>query len=181
MITYVTEEAGATGANSVSDLERAMAASPQYAMYAWLERFTQQMSLLGRWGMYRELKPQMEMLSAQLDDAAKQHPERLNLDPGLSLPSYLTDTEIHQYSGGLWESDLGGYALEGRTEKASFSLLEPDLPLAWYAEYLRDTFAPKIILDLGCARARGTRAMKRAMPDAELHGCDLYRMCGSSA
>ena len=171
----VTEEAGATCANSVSDLERAMAASPQYAMYAWLERFTQQMSLLGRWGMYRELEPQMEMLSAQLDDAAKQHPERLNLDPDLSLPSYLTDTEIHQYSGGLWESDLGGYALEGRTEKASFSLLEPDLPLAWYAEYLRDTFAPKIILDLGCARARGTRAMKRAMPDAELHGCDL---CG---
>lgn len=171
----VVEEARATGANSATDLERAMAESPQYAMYAWLERFTQQMSLVARWGMYRELEPQMEKLSAQLDEAAKRHPERLNLDPDLPLPAYLTETEIHQYSGGLWESDMGGYALEGRTEKSSFSLLDPERPLAWYAEYVRDRVAPGRILDLGCARARGTRALKKAMPDAEIHGCDL---CG---
>jgi len=172
----VVEEARATGANRVPDLERAMAGSPQYAMYAWLERFTQQMSLVGRWGMYRELEPQMETLSAQLDEAARQHPERLNLDPDLPLPAYLTEAEIHQYSGGLWESDMGGYALEGLTEKSSFSLLEPDKPLSWYAEYIRDSIAPSRIVDLGCARARGTRALKRAMPDAEIHGCDL---CGA--
>ena len=171
----VIDEAGATGANSVPDLERAMAGSPHYAAYAWLERFTQQMSLVGRWGMYRELEPQMETLSAQLDEAAARHPERLNLDPDLPLPDYLTETQIHQYAGGLWESDMGGYTLEGRTLKSSFSLLEPDRPLAWYAELIRDTVAPGRILDMGCARARGTRAMKRAMPDAEIHGCDL---CG---
>ena len=171
----VIGEAVETGANSVSELELAMTGSPQYAMYAWLERFTQQMSLVGRWGMYRELMPQMEKLSTQLDEAAGRNPERLNLDPYLPLPEYLTETEIHQYSGGLWESDMGGYALEGRTEKSSFSMLEPDQPLAWYAEYIRDTVAPARILDLGCARARGTRAMKRAMPNADIHGCDL---CG---
>lgn len=90
-----------------------MAGSPQYAMYAWLERFTQQMSLVSRWGMYRELERQMDTLSAQLDEAAKKHPERLNLDPDFPLPTYLTEVEIHQYSGGLWESDMGGARWRG--------------------------------------------------------------------
>ena len=169
----VVAEARATGANGVPDMEGAMAESPQYALYAWLERFTQQMSLIGRWGMFRELEPQMERLSAELDDAARQHPERLNLHPALPLPSYLTEQETHQYPGGLWESDIGGYALEVLTEKSSFSMIAPDRPLTWYAEYLRDAVAPSRILDLGCARARGTRALKQTMPDAEIHGCDL--------
>jgi SAM-dependent methyltransferase len=171
----VVAEARATGANNVPDLENAMAESSQYALYAWLERFTQQMSLIGRWGVYREFEAQMATLSAQLDDAARRHPERLNLDPALPLPAYLTEQETHQYAGGLWESDIGGYALEKLTEKASFSLNSPEAPLTWYAELMRDTVAPSRILDLGCARARGTRALKRTMPDAEIHGCDL---CG---
>jgi SAM-dependent methyltransferase len=175
LYSNVVAEARETGANDVPDLERAMAGSSQYAMYAWLERFTQQMSLVARWGAYNDLKPQMEKLSALLDDAAAQHPERLNLDPTLPLPSYLTEQETHQYLGGLWESDIGGYTLERLTEKASFSMNSPERPLSWYAEYLRDNFAPSRLLDLGCARARGTRALKRAMPDTEIHGCDL---CG---
>ncbi|MDE0813066.1 MAG: methyltransferase domain-containing protein [Alphaproteobacteria bacterium] len=175
LYSNVVAEARETDANDVPELERAMAGSAQYEMYAWLERFTQQMSLVARWGAYNDLEPQMKKLSAQLDAAAAQHPERLNLDPALPLPSYLTEQETHQYLGGLWESDIGGYTLERLTEKASFSLNSPERPLSWYAEFLRDTLKPSRILDLGCARARGTRALKRAMPDTEIHGCDL---CG---
>lgn len=173
LYSNVVAQARATGANDVPALENAMAESPDYALYSWLERHTQQMSLTGRWGMYRELAGQLDGLSAQLDDAAKRHPERLNLDPSLPLPEYLTEVETHQYPGGLWKSDIGGYALEALTEKASFSLIPPEQPLTWYAEFLRDAVAPSRILDLGCARARGTRALKRAMPEAEIHGCDL--------
>jgi SAM-dependent methyltransferase len=169
----VIEQARDTGANDIHALERAMSASPDYALYSWLERHTQQMSIDGRWGARRELLAQLPELSAQLDEAATHHPNRLNLDQSLPLPDYLTKTDIHQYPGGLWESDVGGYVLEVLTEKTSFSLISPERPLEWYAHLLRDRVSPDRILDLGCARARGTRALKRAMPDTEIHGCDL--------
>jgi SAM-dependent methyltransferase len=171
----VVDQARASGATDTAALEHAMTGSPDYALYAWLERHTQQMSLNGRWGMHRELIGALESLSSELDDAAHRCPERLNLDPTLPLPDYLTATDTHQYPGGLWENDVGGYVLEALTEKASFSMLPPDRPLVWYAEYLREHVGPSRILDLGCARARGTRAMKQAMAQAEIHGCDL---CG---
>ena len=173
MYRNVVAEARAAGANSVQALETAMADSSQYALYAWTERYSQQMSLHGRWGGFREFGPQLSRLSAQLDAATNIHPERLNLDPNLQLPPYLTEQETHQYPGGLWQSDIGGYVLEAHTKTASFSLVAPERPLIWYAEYVRDNFAPARILDLGCARARGTRELKRAMPDAEIHAVDL--------
>ena len=169
----VVAEAKATGANDVAGLERSMRSSRAYQLYGWLERRAQQVKYQSRWGMTPALAPQQEELSRILDDGAKQHPGRLHLDPAMAMPAYVADTDIHQIPGGIWNGDETAFVYEWATAAVSFSMLDPDTPLDWYAALMRERFAPNTILDIGCTLGGSTRALKRAMPDAEIHGCDV--------
>ena len=170
---HVVAEAEAAGVNDVGALERAMGISPAYQLYGWLERRSQQVKYEGRWGLARTLAPQRERLTRILDDGEKRQPERLHLDPLMEMPEYVTDTEIHQHPGGIWNTDDAAFVYEWATSAVSFSMLDPSRPLDWYAETMRERFAPGAILDIGCTVGASTRALKRAMPTAEIHGCDV--------
>lgn len=169
----VVAEAAAHRANDVESLERSMRPSRAYQLYGWLERRAQQVKYQGRWGMTRTLGPQREQLRQILDDGAAQAPERLHLDPGIEMPSYVSATDIHQIPGGIWNGDETAFVYEWATAAVSFSMLDPDTPLNWYSELMQERVAPTSVLDIGCTIGGSTRALKRAMPGSEVHGCDV--------
>ena len=167
----VVAEAAETGANDVDSLEHSMRPSRAYQLYGWLERRAQQVKYQGRWGMARMLTPQRERLRRILDDGAARHPDRLHLDAGMAMPAYVSDTDIHQMPGGVWDTEETAFVYEWATSSVSFSMLDPDTPLNWYGELMRERHAP--VLDIGCTVGASPRALKRAMPGAEVHGCDV--------
>jgi SAM-dependent methyltransferase len=169
----VVAEAAASGANDVDSLEGTMRRSRAYQLYGWLERRAQQVKFQGRWGMSRTLAPQRQRLREILDQGACQQPGRLHLDPEMAMPAYVSEAEIHQIPGGVWNTDETAFVYEWATAAVSFSMLDPDTPLNWYGELMRERFAPGSILDIGCTLGASTRALKRAMPEAEVHGCDV--------
>ncbi len=169
----VVAEAAASGANDVDSLEGSMRPSPAYQLYGWLERRAQQVKYQGRWGMAPTLEPQGERLREILDQGAALQPGRLHLDPNMEMPAYVSDTDIHQLAGGVWDTDVSAFVYEWATSAVSFSMLDPATPLNWYGELMRERFAPAVVLDIGCTAGASTRALKRAMPEAEIHGCDV--------
>ena len=169
----VVAQAASSGANDVAALERTMRTSPAYQLYGWLERRAQQVKYQGRWGMARILAPQRRRLEQILDEGAAREPHRLHLDSSLAAPDYLTEPDIHQIPGGIWNTDGSAFIYEWATSAVSFSMLDPDTPLNWYGELMRNRFRPATILDIGCTTGASSRALKRAMPEAEVHGCDL--------
>ncbi len=150
-----------------------MRGSPAYQLYGWLERRSQQVKYQGRWGMVPTLAQQRARLTKILDEGAAREPERLHLDPAPETPDYVSETEIHQHPGGIWNTDDSPFVYEWATGAVSFSMLDPNRPLDWYAELLRERFAPTAMLDIGCTVGASSRALKRAMPNAEVHGCDI--------
>jgi ubiquinone/menaquinone biosynthesis C-methylase UbiE len=169
----VVAEAKETGANDVEALERNMRRSPAYQFYGWLERRSQQVKYQGRWGMVPTLARQREKLSRILAAGATRSSERLHLDPKFKIPDYVTETDIHQHPNGIWSSDDAPFVYEWATGSVSFSMLDPNRPLDWYAALMRDHCDPQLILDIGCTVGAMSRAFKRAMPKAEIHACDV--------
>ena len=80
----------------------------------------------------------------------------------------VANTDIHQIPGGIWNGDETAFVYEWATSGVSFSMLDPDTPLNWYAELMRDRYAPTAVLDIGCTLGASTRALKRTMPDADI-------------
>ena len=169
----VVEEAKACGANDVKTLEQTLRPSPAYQLYGWLEHRAQQVKYQSRWGISRILASQTEKLSNILKKGAARHPERLHLNSSMNMPDYVANTDIHQIPGGIWKSEETAFIYEWATSGVSFSMLDADIPLNWYSELMRDQFDPTAILDIGCTIGASTRSLKRAMPNAEIHGCDV--------
>ena len=165
-----------TSADTPQALESAMRGDPSYRLYAWLERRIQQMKWSGRWGFSTQVEADRDRLAALLDEAG--HLPNLRLDPDLQMPDYVTETETHQQPGGLWRDPVNAYALAWYTTGLSFALSSPDDLVDFYAERIRERcdqagLKPLSILDQGCTAGRSTRAIKRAMPDADVYGCDV--------
>lgn len=172
----VVREAEALEAPTVEALERTMQTSANYRLYAWLERRIQQMKWSGRWGFATEVARQRDQLAPLLAEASAL--PHLQLDPDLKVPAYVTDTETHQQPGGLWRDPVNAYALAWYTTGLSFALSDPDALVNFYAEKIAARVAelelePRAILDEGCTAGRSTRAIKRALPQAEVYGCDV--------
>lgn len=149
-----------------------------YRLYAWLERRIQQFKWSGRWGFAALVDGQRAALMAHLDPVAANPSSALQLDPALVLPDYVTNTETHQQPGGLWRDPINAYVLAWYATGLSFAGGDPDELVNWYAQLIRERcgesgIAPRRIVDVGCTGGRSTRAIKRAIPGAELIGCDV--------
>jgi len=88
------------------------------------------------------------------------------------------ETCTHQQKGGLWSDASNAYALAWYTTGLSFSGTNPDELVNWYAGLVKQVCAnyglvPQVIIDMGCTGGRSTRAIKRALPEADLIGCDV--------
>lgn len=172
----VVREADEALAPTVAALEHHMQTSPSYRLYAWLERRIQQMKWSGRWGFSTEVTRQKHQLAPLLAEA--EGLAHLQLDPGLTVPAYIADTETHQQPGGLWREPVNAYALAWYTTGLSFALSDPDALVDFYAARIAERLSelalePRAILDQGCTAGRSTRAIKRALPQAEVYGCDV--------
>jgi hypothetical protein len=71
-------------------IEKAMAASPVYQYFAWLEHYLQQYKFVGPYGIIREFEGQHQAIEWAFDDAMAKGPGSLRLDPQLELPRYST-------------------------------------------------------------------------------------------
>ena len=170
----VVAEAEQVGAKSADELEREMSTRPSYRLYSWLERRTQQMRFHGRWGFATVLEKQRARLEALLEGAPSSRSDKLQLDPGLKLPEYVTGADTHQLRGGLWREPFHAYVLAWYQTGLSFAGSKPDALVDWYAELLKKrATSPRKILDLGCTGGRSTRAIKRVFPQAEVFGLDV--------
>ncbi|MSQ71334.1 MAG: class I SAM-dependent methyltransferase [Betaproteobacteria bacterium] len=174
----VVQEANAVAAPDSAALERAMRASPAYQLYAWLERRTQQMRFHGRWGYATVLEGQRDKLDALLAAADAPPSDRLRLKDGFRIPRYVTECDTHQLSGGLWREPFHAWVLAWYQTGLSFAGSNPEVLVDWYAALLakalaRHRLAPGRILDLGCTGGRSSRAIKRALPAAEVVGADV--------
>lgn len=165
-----------TQAKDTASIERAMRHDAAYRLYAWLERRVQQLKWTGRWGFSTLIEQQRDQLAPLLEAATQS--ERLRLDPELTVPEYVSQTETHQQPGGLWRSPLNAYALAWYTTGLSFAGSNPDDLVDFYAARIRERceeigLRVRAVLDEGCTAGRSTRAIKRAFPEAQLHGCDV--------
>lgn len=174
----VVAQAEATGIEEVEALERGMRDAPAYRLYAWLERRVQQFKWHGRWGFVTALQPHRAELDARLANVNEENSAGLELDPAFELPDYVTRTDTHQLAGGLWRDPMNAYCLAWYQQGPSFSGPDPEALVNWYARLLKERAVakglhPRRIVDLGCTAGRSSRAIKRAMPDAEVIGCDV--------
>jgi SAM-dependent methyltransferase len=174
----VVTQATASGAKTPQQLEERMRGVPAYRLYGWLERRIQQFKWSGRWGFASLVDEQKAELQAHLDSVATDQSGRLQLDATLTLPEYVTATATHQQPGGLWQDAINAYVLAWYTTGLSFAGGDPNALVDWYAHLIRERcseagIAPRRIVDVGCTGGRSTRAIKRAIPTAELIGCDI--------
>lgn len=162
------------GSEDPAEIERRARESAAYRLYSWLERHSQQFKYYGRWGVVRWMEQRKDELAKVLEHAARQHPERLVLDPALELPDYVTKVDTHQHGGGLWSDPCDAFAYETSASGYSFSLFNSRAPMALYAETARALVPQaKTIVDMGCTIGGSTRALKRAFPDARVTGVEL--------
>ena len=171
-------EAQGHKASDVKELDALMRHSPSAQLYAWQERVAQQFKFSGRWGMSTVILQQRDALEPLLAEASNVAPERLQLDPGLKVPDYVTDFDCHQLPGGLWSDPLNAWVLAWFHTGLTFAGGNPEALVDWYANELKSlagkaAVEPGKILDLGCTSGRSTRAIKRTFPAADVYGCDV--------
>jgi ubiquinone/menaquinone biosynthesis C-methylase UbiE len=175
----VLEAAQRCGADAdEAELERRLRGEPAYELYAWLERHSQQLKYYGRGGLVRFMEAHGEQARQMLEAAARVHPERLRLVPDFEVPAYVRDVDTHQHKGGLFGSAAAALAYEASSTGFSFSLFDSRSPMQAYSDAAlkllnSSTGEDCRIVDLGCTIGGSSRALKRALPKAEVIGYDV--------
>ena len=169
----VIAKAAQSGQPTPQALEAEMRKAPDYRLYGWLERHLQQFKYQGRHGMLPVMQGQSKSLTAALDEAARTHPDRPQLDPALVLPDYYTAPDFHQHPGGIWSDDIDAFAYEWGANAFSFSMASADRPYRWMADYLITRFAPASLVDMGCGFGKLCIPVKQISPSTEVVGVDL--------
>ncbi len=146
-----------------------IAGGPTHAYFAWFERHLQRMKYSGRWGLVPVLEAERATLAAGLPAEG----DGLTLDPGLALPGYWTDHDIHQHPGGLAD-EISAFVYREATGQGGV-VGQPQLHDRFAALVLKDRPARDIV-DLGCGFGRSAVAFARAA-DAAVTGIDLSASC----
>jgi len=139
---------------------------PLYPWFAWIERGSQKM-------LWRATADAVRGQKIDLKDG----PASVRFDPGLQLPAWYTDWDIHLQPGGVWRNDQSALTYElgaklvmlGDNDDYRFHhlLVETTVPRR---EYRR-------ILDLGCGFGKSTWPFKKYFSAAEVIGVDLAAPC----
>lgn len=160
-------------AEGVADRVHALAS---YEAFAWLERQSQKM-------LWRAA---MDAVGASVGERDRDPlgrvgcgtgPATVELDPGLRLPGWYTEWDIHVQPGGVWSSAAAARVYElgaklvmlGDNDDYKFHRLfvETAIPRRSYGR----------IVDLGCGFGKSTWPLKMAFPEAEVIGVDLAAPC----
>lgn len=162
------------------EVRRAMLQSSYYQFWSALQRRSQELM----WDTLADtVEREQAALAARASDLAAKAPGSLKLDPASKVPAYHTAVDIHLQPGGY-------HGERGEGDVAAGVLYDAALPiylagalgprndllgriLAGFCARRVDGFAPRRILDLGCAIGNSTLPWCDAYPDAEVHAIDV--------
>lgn len=141
-----------------------------YPWYSHLERVQQKM-------LWRSAGDAVVSRRADLIDQLNA-PEgaggTLTLDPGLALPGWYTDFDIHLQPGGFFSDDLSAYVYEFG---ARIVMLRDNDGYKFHRLFaetaLPDLPSAARVVDIGCGFGKSTRPLAARYPDAEIIGVDL--------
>ena len=162
-------------ADSADAIADAMRDDTLYAYFAWLERHIQRMKYshpdYGLKAAYGRLRPEV---AAHLEGAADS--ATLELDPGLEIPQYYRDVDIHQHPGNLADD-----IIDGLVYQASALSIHPNTKRFEvhdrFADLVRGRGDFRHILDMGCGFGKSATPLARVFPDAEVLGIELSAPC----
>ncbi|MEE2760229.1 MAG: class I SAM-dependent methyltransferase [Pseudomonadota bacterium] len=145
-----------------------------YQYYAWLERHLQRFKYSGRYGLYPYHHERRDALLASLGDD-----RRVVVDPGLELPQYYRDVDIHQHPGGVWSDEIAGFVYErgARSTTPLMSAGHEDLHQRLTDFAAATGPAPTRLLDMGCGFGKSTRPLYETFKEAEVEAIDLSEPC----
>ena len=162
------------------EIRAAMSDDPYYRMWSSLRRSSMEMrQQAGRSLVLR----QAEALAERAAQAAREHPEGLQLDPTLRTPRYQAAIDNHCMPGSYFAEYFPGDVSAAANYDAGVFATTTGLfgryldgagrgVAAWLAR-TRPGWRPRRILDLGCGVGHNTVPLARAFPDAEVVAVDL--------
>lgn len=158
-----SQMAGAGG-----DAAETAAQLPLHDWFAWLERGSQKM-------LWRAT--QDAVLANGGEGAAVTDDELLELDPGLKLPDWYTDWDIHVQPGGIWRNRQTAETYELGAKLVMLGDNDDYLFHTLFAETAVPDRAYQRIVDMGCGFGKSAWPFKRLYPEAEVIGVDLAAPC----
>jgi ubiquinone/menaquinone biosynthesis C-methylase UbiE len=144
---------------------------PSYDAFAWLERGSQKM-------LWRAAGDAIGTAREAGGRAGRPSgPAAVELDPGLQLPNWYTEWDIHVQPGGVWSSPAAARIYE---LGAKLVMLGENDDYKFHHLFV-DTAIPRQsyerIVDLGCGFGKSTWPLKKAYSNAEVIGVDLAAPC----
>ena len=161
------------------EVRKAMLGDPAFAAWSALRRLTmEQRQQAGRWTVIRQ-RERLARLAGALTDGD----DRLQLDPALAIPRYVSAVDHHCMPGSYHrEAFAGDVAAGANYDHAGFVTTGGLLGrysdggghavVQWVKRTLPD-FAPRDILEIGATVGHSATPIAQAFPDARMVAVDL--------
>ncbi len=161
------------------DVRRAISADPAFQTWSALRRMTmEQRQQAGRWTVLRQ-RERLAGIAADLTDGDS----RLQLDPALPIPRYVSAVDHHCMPGSYHHEDFPGDVTAGANyDHAGFVTTAGLLGrysdggghavVQWVRRHLPD-FAPRDILEIGATVGHSTLPIAQAFADARMIAVDV--------
>lgn len=148
--------------------QAAIAQREAWRHYGFVQRSSQHM-------MWTGLLDIIDSRAGDIDRLLSAPAERgsLTLDPGLELPAYFRESDIHLRPLDLWQRRGQGF-VSGIANQVYFGGRNDQLQGQRWAVAQLPALPPRArVLDLGCGVGQSTWPLAERYPDAELHALDL--------
>lgn len=162
------------------EVRKALLDDPYFQTWSALRRMTmEQRQQAGRWTTLRQAEPLAERVAA----ITRGHEGRLQLDPALAIPDYVSATDNHCMPGSYHsEGFAGDVANAANYDHAIFATTGGQLgrfsdgggrALVQWMRTNRPDFAPGAILEIGATVGHNLLPIAQAYPDAEVVAVDV--------
>jgi ubiquinone/menaquinone biosynthesis C-methylase UbiE len=133
--------------------------------------------------VFRSVIPVVDRSLEELNDRVRARPGKAVVDPGLKVPSNVTNIDLHLTPGSYhteYQPDdvAAGAIYDNSINVFAFNQMGRDIDDIGhsFANYLRlayPDFRPRSILDAGCTVGHNTLPWAKTFPDAEVTGIDV--------
>ena len=167
-----------TPPETANDAAGLIAHTPDYRVYAWLERHLQRFKYSGRYGLQAYHDGMREDLLTGLENTVL--PDGLlTLAPDLKMPRYYKAVDIHQHPGGVWSDEIAGFVYE-RGAQSTAPMLKKSQSLFHRMTAQAMTQADRDVrkvVDLGCGWGGSTQPYYEDHAEVDVTGVELSAPC----